>query len=176
MSVKNFYPEKQIVPFRVSLVEMFVIIGALKELPFSNEIKRAAYAVVRIETGNGKYVIGGTNFCGAQSDSGRWPAKWDVAIDSVCTHNENMTGKERGFIIFHNVHDGLAFLCERLEAKGIFIGNTAKMRYHKGAIATPTDLADAYEDEWVYGEDHNTTPAESKDFISMYNQAEKLFC
>ena len=49
------------------------------------------------------------------------------------------------------------------------------MRYHKGAVATPTDLADAYEDEWVYGEDHNTTPAEAKDFLSMYKQAELIF-
>jgi hypothetical protein len=175
MSLKNFYPEKHVDTFRAVHVEMFSIIDGLKKVDYPVEVKRSAYVIARNETRNGQSVIGGTNVCGAQSDCGRWPSQWDSKVQSVCVQKENLTGKERGFVVFDTLENGLAFLCERIEAKGIFIGEHVDGKYYKGDVCTPEQLADAYEDEWVYGENHKTTLVEIKDFVSMYNQALKIF-
>ena len=175
MSIRNFYPEVNVIPFAKRSVEMGAIISALKGLDYPVEVKRSAYIIVRNETRNGASVIGGTNFCGAQSDSGLWPDKFTPHIVATMEKNENLTGKMRGFIVFDTVTSGLDFLCDRVQAKGIFIGENVDARYHKGDVRTPDQLADAYEDEWVYGEDHNTTKSEASDFGSMYKQAVAIF-
>jgi beta-glucanase (GH16 family) len=175
MSVNNSYPEKQILPYMNGMVQMPAIIIALQGLDYPAEIKRAAYVVIRNETANGKSVVNGTNVCGAQSDSGRWPAQWDAHIVGTCIKNENQTGKLRGFLIFDTLDNGIAFVCDRVKAKGIFIGENVDGKYYKGHVSTPEQEADAYQDEWVHGEDHNTTPTEIKNFVSMYNQATVLF-
>lgn len=175
MSIKNFYPSKQTVPFRSTRVEMGNIIQSIKSLNYPTEVKRSAYIIIRNETANGRSVINDTNVCGAQSDSGKWPSIWDDKIVGVCVKNENMTGRERGFLVFDSLNSGIEFLCDRIQAKGIFIGENIDGRYHKGDVRRPDQLADAYQDEWVHGEDHKTTSTEIEDFRSMYNQAKKLF-
>lgn len=175
MSVKNFYPGIPVVPFFSSSVEMGLIIGEIRKLDFPAEVKRTAYIMIRNETANGKKVVNGTNVCGVQSDSGKWPGAWDAHIVATCVKKENMTGRERGFAVFDTLSNGIAFLCERIVARGLFIGENVDGKYHKGDITTPAELADGYNDEWVHGKDHQTTATEIRDFSSMYNQAVKIF-
>jgi hypothetical protein len=175
MMVKNYYPEKPIIAFYKKQIEMGAIVSVLKTVPYSAEIKRTAYVIIRNETANGKSVIGGTNVSGVQSDGGRWPSKWDGKIVAICEKKENGTGKMRGFVIFDSLESGISFLCDRIQFKGLFIGEQVNGKYHKGDVTTPEELADAYQDEWVKGYDHHTTAIESKNFVSMYNQAKAIF-
>jgi hypothetical protein len=175
ITIKNSYPEKPVEIFQRGSAEMGAIIDKIKALDFPIEVKRTAYVIARNETGNGKSIIAGTNPCGAQADSGRWPAKWDSAIKATCVKKENGTQRERRFLIFNTLENGLAFLCERIVSKGIFMGEQVNGRFHKGEIKTPEQLADAYQDEWVKGADVKPTPAESANFVSMYKQAKVVF-
>ena len=175
MAVRNSYPDKQVLKFSIRTVEMGAIIMALQKLNYPNEVKRAAYVIIRNETANGKSVINGTNFCGAQSDSGRWPAAWDNKIIGTCLKNENQTGLMRGFLIFDTPASGISFVCDRVQAKGIFIGENVDGRYYKGDVTTPEQLAGAYQNEWVHGDNHTITPIEISNFVSMYKQAKVLF-
>lgn len=175
MALKNSYPSVPVVPFKSVSIEMGAIINAIKNAPHPVEVKRAGYVVARNETLNGNKTVNGTNICGAQSDCGKWQDEYDSRIVATCIMNENLTGKQRGFIIFDTLDSGVHFLLDRIAAKGIFIGEHVDGKYHKGDVCTPEQLADAYEDEWVYGEDHKTTVQEVKDFDSMYNQSLKLF-
>ena len=175
MSVNNSYSEKQILPYKNGMVQMAAIILAIKGLDYLPEVKRTAYVVIRNETANGKSVVNGTNVCGAQSDSGRWPAKWDPFIIGTCIKNENQTGNMRGFLIFDTLANGISFVCDRLQAKGLFIGESVEGRYYNGNVTTPEQLAQAYQNEWVHGGLHTITPAELNNFVSMYKQATVLF-
>lgn len=175
MSVKNFYPSKPVVPFSKKAIEMGVIIDAIRSVDYPVEVKRAAYCIIRNETANGSSVIGGTNVAGAQSDSGAWPEKWTSKITATMVKNENMTGKLRGFLVFDTLKSGIEFLCDRIQGKGIFIGEQVDGRYHKGDVRTPDQLTDAYQDEWVHGEDHKTSQVEIANFTSMYNKAKTIF-
>jgi len=176
MSVKNFYPEKPVMPFRSYKIEMSVIIAAIRAVNYPLEVKRTAYVLIRNESANGKSVINGTNFCGAQSDSGRWPSKFDNMIQGTCNRKENgNTNRVRGFLVFTSVEAGVDFVCDRVQSKGIFIGEKTVGRFHKGEVKTPEQLADAYQDEWVRGADVTPTTLEMKNFVSMYKQACELF-
>lgn len=175
MTPSNFYPTLPIVPFMSVKVEMGAIIDAIRRCSCPVEVKRSAYVIIRNETLNGLKTINGTNICGVQSDCGRWQKEYDSIIVATCIKNENLTGKVRGFVVFDSLDSGVKFLADRIQAKGIFIGEHVDGKYFKGDVCTPEQLADAYEDEWVYGNDHKTTVQEIKDFTSMYNQAKKIF-
>ena len=175
MAVRNSYPEKPIIPFYVKKVEMGAIIAAIQSVPYSVEVKRSAYIVVRNETLNGNDVICGTNLCGVQSDVGRWDAKYDSFIVATCQHKENKTGAMRGFVVFDTLAHCITLLCDKIIQKGIFIGEHVDGKYYKGDVTTPQQEADAYEDEWVEGATVKADPTEVKDFVSMYNQSVKLF-
>jgi hypothetical protein len=175
MIPSNFYPSLPVVDFRSTHVEMGAIIDSIKRSNYPVEAKRSAYVIIRNENLNGQKVINGTNVCGVQSDCGRWQHQYDSTIIATCIKNENLTGKTRGFVVFDSLDSGINFLLDRIQAKGLFIGEHIDGKYHKGDVCTPEQLADAYEDEWVYGEDHKTTLEEIKDFTSMYNQAKKIF-
>lgn len=175
MTLFNSYPNKPVIPFRSVRVEMGAIINAIKNSNHLVEVKRAGYVIARNETLNGQKTVNGTNICGAQSDCGKWQDEYDYSIVATCIKKENLTGKQRGFIVFDTLQHGVDFLLDRIKAKGIFIGEQVDGKYFKGDICTPEQLADAYEDEWVYGEDHKTTFKEIQDFDSMYKQSLKLF-
>ena len=175
MPVKNSYPEKQMLKFSVSTIPKEQVILTLKSLTAIKEVKCAAYVIMRNETGNFKSVIGGTNPSGTQSDSGRWGSIWDKFIVGTCVKNENMTGKERGFVVFDTLTNGINFLIDRVEAKGLFIGEHVNTRYFKGDVKTVQDLAVAYWQEWVVGEITKPNETFVEDFESMYKQAEAIF-
>ena len=175
MAVKNFYPKLPIVVFKKTAIPMATIIEEIKKANCDIEIKRVAYVIIRNETSNGQSVINATNVSGVQSDSGVWSGNWASTFVATCIKRENLTGKERGFIVFDSLKSGVEFVCDKILQKGLFIGEKVEMRYHKGDVITPEQLADAYQDEWVYGENHNTTKVEANEFISMYNQAKNIF-
>jgi hypothetical protein len=58
-----------------------------------------------------------------------------------------------------------------IENKGLFIGEHVDSRYYKGDVTTPEQLAVAYHQEWVMGDNSQPTAQEIKDFVSMYKQA-----
>lgn len=175
MSVKNFYPSKLIVPFQSVNLGMQPIITGIKTSNYPIEVKRSVYIVCRNETGNGHSVVNGTNVGGVQSDSGKWPDKWDSAITATCIMHENRTGKERGFVVFDTLQHGIDFMCERIEARGIYIGGTTH-KITNVLIDSPSALCANYYREWVEGSaTYHPTEDELNDFLSMYEQAIHLF-
>jgi hypothetical protein len=173
--MKNFYSDKPVVAFEAVNVGMPALIDAIKSADAPKEVKEAVYIIIRNETGNGHSVVNGTNPGGVQSDSGKWPDKWDSAIAATCVMKENRTGNERGFVVFDSLENGVAFMCERIQARGLFVGgyadHIAKMHINSG-----NDLASAYYKEWVEGDaQYHIKDDELNEFLSMYNQAVKLF-
>ena len=172
---KNSYPEKNVVAFVAVPIAMDKINAIIAQSTAAKEVKISAQIICRNETGNGHSVINGTNPTGTQADSGRWASIWDSRIVATCLQNEGMTGKERRFLVFDNIETGIAFLINRIEAKGIYIGEKVDSAYFKGDVTTIEQLAVAYYDEWVMGDSSQPDPQFVKDFNSMYNQAKILF-
>jgi hypothetical protein len=173
--MKNFYPEKPVVPYFNAQVEMSAIIEGLKSLDYPAEVKRTAYVIIRNETGNGKSVVCGTNIAGVQSDGARWDSKYDDLIAATCVKAENKTGKERGFVVFNTLDDGISFLLDKVQNRGLYVGGHVT-KITDIQVTNEADLAIAYYRSWVTGKP-NYTPSsiEISNFTSMYNQAEKLF-
>lgn len=172
--MNNSYPEKPIVAYKKTSVEMAAVISALKDELGLTEIKRMAYIMFRNESANGQRGIN-NNYCGFQADSGRWSAVHDKAISGVVRKVENGTGKERLFLAFNDVSGCIGMLLERVRGRGLYIGGTThKILTMK--INTPEDLCRAYKKEWAAGSaTAEPSPAELANFLSMYKQAEKLF-
>lgn len=172
---KNFYSEKPVIKFFTAAIEMGEIINAIKLLNYPAEVKRTAYIIIRNETANGKSVINGTNVAGVQSDSGRWDAKFDKSIIATCLKDENRTGNERGFVVFDTLANGIAFLCEKVQVRGLFVGGTTH-KITSIVVKNETDLAVAYNREWVTGQaNYIPTKDEVSNFVSMYKQAARIF-
>ena len=174
-TVKNSYPEKKEVAFVAVSIQMDKINAAIKASTASKEVKAASQVIIRNETGNGHSIINGTNPTGTQADSGRWASIWDSKVVATCCKKEGMTGKLRRFIVFDTLSTGISFLIDRIENKGLFIGKHIDSRYYKGDVTTPEQLAVAYWQEWVVGEQTKPSDTFIKDFVSMYKQAIILF-
>ena len=173
--VKNYYPDKEVIPFESVNTGMQPLINAIKASNLPVEVQRSVYIVIRNETGNGHSVVNGTNPGVVQSDSGQWPDKWDASIMATSVMTENRTGKERGFVVFDTLQNGINFMCERLQARGIYIGGTTH-KITNMAVNSPADLCKCYYAEWVEGSaTYHPSDDELNDFLSMYNQAIKLF-
>lgn len=175
MSVKNYYPEKPVLPYKKTTIEMAVVINAIRNSVADKEVKRSAYVAFRNESNNGKSGLN-FNFCGFQADSGRWDKKFDIEISGVVKKVENGTGKERWFLAFDSVNGCIDMLLDRMQGRGIYVGGTTHKIWVGQHIDNKEELARAYYKEWVRG-DKNAEPSEQamKNYISMYNQAEKLF-
>lgn len=175
MALINAYPEKPIVPYKKTVVEMALVIKYLQSLVVNKEVKRMSYIIFRNEGANGKSGIN-FNFCGFQADSGRWGKEHDDSIIGVVRKVENGTGKERLFLAFKDVGGCLSMLVERVEGRGLSVGGTTKKIWKNHLVKDATDLATAYQREWVKGSVTATpTQSELNNFLSMYKQAEKLF-
>jgi len=175
MAVKNYYPEKRVEPFFTSPSEMGVLVTHIKAQQVPIEVKRAAYIIVRNESSNGKKIINATNAAGVQSDSGRWVSKWDNHIVATTVQKGNREQYLRGFVVFDNLESSIAFLCERLQSRGLYIGGFAH-KYYKKEITDVKTLCEAYYHEWVYGSS-SPKPAQSEHnaFASMYRDASNTF-
>lgn len=173
--MNNAYPEKPFVLYRKTPVEMAAIIAAIHSLESAVEIKRMAYILIRNESGNGKSFFN-YNGAGFQADSGRWAKCYDNLIEGVVKKVENGTGIERLFIAFKNVGGCLSMLADRISGRGIYIGGTTHKIWVNHLVKDVDDLCLAYQKEWVKGTANALpTTQEKSNFISMYNQAEKLF-
>ncbi|WP_343668735.1 hypothetical protein [Chitinophaga sp.] len=172
--MKNAYPEKLMVPYQRTKVEMGKVVAYLKNADIPVEVKRSTYIVFRNESANGKSGVN-NNFGGIQVDSTRWPAKYDHLITGVVSKAENGTGKGRLFAAFASPESFLEMLADRLKDRGIFVGGNT-YRVVKAHVDTPEELALIYKREWVTGnEDAIPTETEQNNFLSMYSQAAKLF-
>lgn len=173
--MNNAYPNKPVLQYSASNIGMQPIINAIKASGLPTEVQRAVYILTRNETGNGHTVVNGTNVGGVQSDGGAWPEKWNDSIVGTCIMTESRTGKERGFVVFDTLESGVKFMCERLRARGLYIGGYAA-KIAKMQINSPNDLASAYYKEWVEGETtYHIKDDELSEFVSMYNQSVNLF-
>lgn len=170
----NYYTDKTLVPYKRTSVDMDKVVEALQKIDIDNEVKRSAYVSFRIESANGTKGIN-ENYNGFQADSGRWGKIHDDAIIGVVDILENKTGKRRLFLAFNDVSGCLGMLTERLQGRGLYVGGTT----HKiltMPVHDSTDLARAYVKEWVKGSPSaEPNDQELKNFISMYNQASRLF-
>lgn len=173
--MKNAYPDKPILAFKAVKIEMGVLIDAIKSATVPLEVKRSAYIFIRNETGNGNSVVNGTNPGGVQSDSGQWPGNWTDSIVGTANKAENRTGNDRGFVVFDSLKSGVLFVCERLQARGLYIGGTTH-KITNTAIHSCYDLGAQYYKEWVEGSaTYHLTDDELNEFVSMYNQSVKIF-
>lgn len=171
---KNYYPEKPVVQYRKTTVEMGAVVGYIQSLQVPAEVKRAAYIMFRFESANGRSGIN-DNFIGAQADSGRWPVQFDGKITGTVVKNENGTDKQRIFLAFGSWQDSIDFLVERVRDRGLYVGGYARL-VAKMDIKYPEELCLAYKRDWVTGnKKYLPTDAERQAFLSMYRQAEKIF-
>jgi|GEM_PF-892625 len=174
----NAYPELPVLPYQQTTVAMPDVITYLKALPPPAgaaaaawaEVRRAAYIMFRIESGNGSHGIN-NNYVGCQGDGARWPAKFDPLFAGTVTHIENGTGRTRIFMAFKSWNGSADFLLDRVRSRGLYIGG-ATSRVTSMAVDNITNLARAYYKEWVTG---SARAEPDKDTIaniaSMYGQA-----
>lgn len=167
---KNSYPEKPIVPYKKTTVNITEVNSFIDTLQVPREVKRATYILFRIESQNGQKGIN-NNYAGIQADSGRWAAKFDSQIVGTVELKENKTGYLRRFIAFSDFKASVEFLADRVQARGLYIGGTT----HKITQIQVTDketLSRVYLKEWVKGDPHaEPTPEEKTNFLSIYQQA-----
>lgn len=174
MPLKNFYPGLPILPYQRTRVQMPDVIAYLQSMQIPAKVKRSTYVTFRNESANGSAGIN-NNYIGFQSDSGKWQAKYDKYFSGTCIKVENRTGKERGFLCFKQWHDSIDILADKITDRGIFIGGTTHFITHV-FIDDVTELAEVYLKEWVTGSvKYTPTDEEIGNFVSMYNQAVKLF-
>jgi hypothetical protein len=172
--MQDSYPEKPLVPYDRTTVEMPEVVAYLQGADVKTEAKKAAYAVFRIESGNGKSGFN-NNYVGAQADSGRWPAKFDPLITGVVEETENGTGRDRLFLAFGSWTSCVDFLLDRVLSRGLYVGGHATPISNMN-VATETDLCTAYVREWAQGSaTAKPTSADFETWESMYRQATELF-
>lgn len=172
--MQNAYPELAVIPYRRTTVTMPDVIDAIRAMPEMVEIQRAAYIVFRNESANGQSGVN-NNYAGVQADSGRWPENLTHWFEGTVVLPENQTGLRRRFVSFRTPADCLAFLCDRIGARGLYIGGRTHLIANM-VIATPTDLARAYFKEWVRGDAAAEPDKATLDgFLSMYAQAQSFF-
>lgn len=180
----NYYAELPALEYQRTSVPMTEVIACLMMMPRAIEVKRAAYIMFRIESENGERGIN-NNYAGIQADSGRWPAQFDACFSGTVTEAENGTGKTRIFLAFRDWRASLEMLCDRVEARGLYVGGathlilTPAIAAHIGfvlPIEGDRDLARAYHKEWAAGNAYvEPTSAEIGNFRSMYSRAAALF-
>ena len=174
MSVKNSYPELPELNYLKTKVEMGEVVYYLKSLSVPAPVKIAAYVMFRNESANGTAGIN-HNYLGIQADSGRWADHLAVHFVGTIVKNENMTGNQRRFLAFKSYEGSLAFLIDRIKARGLFVGGTTN-KVVKMQINTPETWVLAYWREWVTGNAKAQIPdKERSGLLKMYQQGEQIF-
>lgn len=130
---KNFYPDKPLVTYQKTTIDMKLVIPYIKSVEEDKEVKRSAYIIFRNESGNGSKGLN-NNFVGAQADSGRWPTKFDPYITGVVPKTENGTNSPRLFVQFASWEDSVNFLLERIRDRGIYIGGYERKTTQKNVL------------------------------------------
>jgi len=172
--IKNAYPELPEISCVVHTISIDDINNYIKTIPYIKEVKIVTQIITRNETGNGKYFLS-NNGCGQQADGARLPDKWIPFISATFLKKENMTNTMRRFVAFKDWTTTIALLSDRVFKRGLFIGENIDSNYYKGDVKTKEDAAKAYWNEWVVGNSSIPSTQFVKDYVSMYNQAEKIF-
>ncbi|MCC6634776.1 MAG: hypothetical protein IT251_04670 [Chitinophagaceae bacterium] len=187
---RNAYPDKPVLAYSkttISMEEVYKFLNELSNIPL--EAKRTAAVMFRNESGNGTKGIN-NNYAGVQADGNRLSAEWDNRVAGTIVI-EDSTGKTRRFVAFNTWQDSLLFTVKKVQARGVYIGATAKP-YSNLKVDTLKNLSRAYYKEWVTGignsepnADHNKTFEQlyksvlnhinDNWFNSIYNQLKNLF-
>lgn len=174
MSLQNAYPEKPVVPYQKTTINMNAVVAQIKGMAYSKEVKAATYVMFRNESANGTKGIN-NNYCGFQADSSRWDARFDECIVGTVELHENATNRLRRFLAIRDAGSCLDMLAYKVRNRGLFIGGTTHLICSMG-IASPADWCRAYKIEWVTG-DRNAviSSAEMSNLLSMYKYAQSVF-
>lgn len=176
MSMRNYYPELQIVKYKRTQIALSVVVQYIQEhfYDLSPEIKAAMYTMFRFESANGSAGIN-NNYCGIQADSGRWPDRFTKDMSGVVSLKENKTYRHRLFIAFKGFKGCIDMLADRVEKRGLYVGgNTHKIVSMR--VEDPVDFVMAYKRDWVTGNpNYKPTKREYKDIGSTYEKGLTLF-
>jgi hypothetical protein len=167
--IKNAYPELPEVPYEKTEVDPNLVIDYINDLPINKEAKRASYIVFAIESAHGRKGVN-NNYAGIQADGNRLLTEWADRLVGTCVTPENMTGKQRRFVVFGSWKDSVDYLIDRVQKRGLFIGGIARPYSNLKVIDSDT-LARAYWKEWVEGDNTEPPISEKNDFVSMYKKA-----
>ena len=197
MSVKNFYPQFNEIPYKKTSVAMPLVIEFAKSLisKYGKETVASALAIFKNESGNGSLGVN-ENYGGIQADNTVWQGLDLTNVIGTSVIKDNF-GDTRRFICFNEngYKTCFDFLCMKVSQRGLFIGGKTH-KYSNIEIKTPQDLTVAYNYEWV-GRNANdvffkvakilsdnptyvfkdkewiNAANEYKDFISIYNTSVK---
>lgn len=175
MPLHNAYPEKPVVPYLHTTVDMNDVILYMKTTPivYPVEVLRSSYVIFRNESANGADGIN-NNYVGMQADGNRWDDQWTSKIVGVVDLLENK-GRERLFCALDNWHDSVDLLLSEVLSRGIFIGGETNYITHV-EVQDESGLVTAYYREWVRGNATVVPPADVlASFYSMYAQAVEHF-
>lgn len=171
--MESAYPEKPMVPYQATHVDMDDVIGYLSVIDAPVEVKRATYVIFRNESANGHAGVN-NNYVGAQADGRRWDPKWDDEIVGIVAEREN-NGGERLFLAFADYETSVDFLVDEVTSRGLYVGGKTHLVTHVD-VPDEVSLARAYYREWVTGNANAPLPlAVQSSFLSMYRQARELF-
>jgi hypothetical protein len=153
--VKNYYPEKPILPFQRTYIPQTQLASYLKTKVKEGLNKNIAIAVMAkaiSEQGEGNQLKGfNNNFYGVQTDSARWASKYDSYIIGTVEAKEGGTGKMRGFAAFSTPEIGADFVISNITRRGIYVGGTTTFITKGTKVNTPEDWVRTYYKEWVKG-------------------------
>ena len=173
------YPEKPEEQFKQTYIPQTQLATYLKKKVAAGLNKNVAISVMAksiSEQGSGDQLKGfNNNFYGVQTDSARWPAKYDSYISGNVFIAENKTGKQRAFAAFTTPEIGADFVVENVQRRGIYVGGTTTYVTKGTKVTDATSWAKTYYKEWVTG-NKNAEPDSTilNNLVGIYNRAVKL--
>jgi hypothetical protein len=168
--VKNAYPSLPEIAYSKTKIGTTEVVSYLQSLSVSDEIKRAVYIIFGNESAYGAKGIN-NNFGGIQADGGKIGRGFDNKVVGTTVLGENMTGKQRRFVVFDRWQTSIDYIVALVSARGLFIGGNAKT-YAKMQVNSVSDLARAYWKEYVMGDTKSEPPlSEKAHFIAQYAAA-----
>jgi len=166
MSVKNFYPQFNEIPYRKTSIDMPTVVAFAKTLigKYSKEVVRMAYCIFRNESANGNSGVN-NNYGGIQADNAKWEGL-DLSNVIGTSILKDGAGDVRRFICFNEngYQTCFEFLCYKVQQRGMFIGSAG--------VVDSNDLYNIYQKKWVANPKEDTLSAKA-DFKSLYNSSIK---
>ncbi|MFB6453705.1 hypothetical protein ACE38W_00415 [Chitinophaga sp. Hz27] len=147
MALKNFYPEKPVLPYQRTKVEMPAVVVEMKTRNVPAPVLHSAYIMFRNESANGSKGIN-NNPIGIQADAKRWPKQFDDLIAGTVYMNENGTGKPRIFLALNRWEDSITILLNRVQDRGLFVGGFESLVTKKNVL-DQISLKDAYQRNYI---------------------------
>ncbi len=172
--VANKYPELPTVPYKKTSTSMSDVVAYIAKLPISIAVKVAVYTVFCNESANGAKGVN-ENYAGIQADNSRWPDNISKLAIATTVIAENMTGKQRRFLVFNDFKASVDFLSDRSQSRGLYVGGTPHL-YYFDKISDRNEWVLAYWREWVMGAKTSNPPADEKSYLlKIYARGIQLF-